>query len=141
MVVLSRWSLLGVVELMWWRLQLWWRPRVIALLSDWLIVVDHGGWRCLATASAAWDCVGGRRLQQQHRVMTRLAADYDEWLNIAELLQCGTLSEDGASNFFGYCFSNERYLRGWSNEVKSACGGGLGVRWGPWEMGQHCPPV
>lgn len=42
----------------------------------WLLAADCGGWRCLATINAAWDCIIWRRLQHQHRGMTWLAADY-----------------------------------------------------------------
>jgi hypothetical protein len=49
--------------------------------------------------------------------MTWFAADYDGWPSFAELLQCGTSSKDGASDFFSYCLGDDGYMRGWSNEA------------------------
>ena len=49
----------------------------------WLLAVDRHGWRCLATVNAVWDCVGGRRLRQQHHGSTWLAADCGGLLSLA----------------------------------------------------------
>jgi hypothetical protein len=54
----------GVAELTWKRLQFWWRPGVMALLSVRLLAADCGVWRFLATVSAAWDDIGGWRWQE-----------------------------------------------------------------------------
>lgn len=43
----------------------------------------------------------GRRLRRRYRGTTRLAADCGGLLSFAGLLQCGTSSEDGSSDFFG----------------------------------------
>jgi hypothetical protein len=69
------------------------------MVTGWLLVADCAGWRCLAMVSVAWDCVGGWRLRQRHRGMTRLAADRGGLLSLAGATRCGTMSEDGASDF------------------------------------------
>ena len=63
--------------------------------------------------------------------MTWLASDYDGWFNFAELLRCATSSKDGARDFFGYYLDDDGYVCRWSNEAKSACGGGTAIRWEP----------
>jgi hypothetical protein len=71
------------------------------MVACWLLAADHVGWRCLATVSAALDCVGGWRLRQRHRGTTRLAADRSGLHSLARATRCGAVSEDGASDFLG----------------------------------------
>jgi hypothetical protein len=71
------------------------------MVAGWLLAAYRGGWRCLAIVSAAWNCIRGRRLRQRHRGMTRLATDRGRLLSLAGPTWCGTMSEDGASDFLG----------------------------------------
>ena len=58
-------ELKGVAELMRRRPTSCWRPGVALCLSGGLLAADCGGWHCFAVVSAAWDSVGGRRLQHR----------------------------------------------------------------------------
>ena len=58
---------------------------VVAWLSLWLLAADRGGWRCMATVSAAWDDVKGLRLRQRHQGTTWLVADRGVSFSLAEL--------------------------------------------------------
>jgi hypothetical protein len=58
-------ELKGVAELMRRRPTSCWRPGVASCLSGGLLAADCGGWHCFAVVSAAWDSVGGRRLQHR----------------------------------------------------------------------------
>ncbi|RCV13986.1 hypothetical protein SETIT_2G390700v2 [Setaria italica] len=53
----------------------------------------------VAIRSAAWNCVGGRCLQQRHRGITRLAADRGGSAQLGWAIRCGTSSKDSASDF------------------------------------------
>jgi hypothetical protein len=75
--------------------------RGCCMVVDWLLAVDRGDWRCSATVSAAWDCVGGWCLRQRHRGMIRLAADHGGLLSLVGATWCGTASEDCSSDFIG----------------------------------------
>ena len=78
--------------------------RDCRLVAGWLRAADCGGWRCLATVSAAWDCVVRWRLRQRHRATTGLAADCGGLLSLAGATRWGTMSEDGASDFLVLLF-------------------------------------
>ena len=73
----------GVVVLMRRQLKICGLPCVVSWVSVWLLAADRGGWRFVATASAVWDCAGGRRSQQRHRGMAKLAADCGRLLFLA----------------------------------------------------------
>ncbi|RCV12843.1 hypothetical protein SETIT_2G300200v2 [Setaria italica] len=76
----------------------WCRGHVEAIAVMVVARADHIGWHCLATVSAAWDCVGGRRFRQRHCGTNRLSGSR----RVAQLgwtTWCGTSSEDGASDF------------------------------------------
>ena len=93
----------------------------------WLLAADHGGWRCLAIASAVWDCVERRRSQHRHRGKTWFAADCGGLLCIAQRLRCSTSSKDGANNNLFCWHDGGGCMRGWCNVMLSSGGRGSSV--------------
>lgn len=87
--------------------------RDCCTVVGWLLAVDYGGWRCLATASAAWDCVLGRRLRQRHRGTTWLAADRGGFLSSAG--SSGAVHHQKTAQ--GYIIGRRRKRQTWLDEV------------------------
>ena len=103
------------------------RPISACGIAGWLLAADRGGWRCLAIASAVWDCVGGRRSQHRHRGKTWFAADYGELLCIAQRLRCDTSSKEGVNDNLFCWHDGGDCMRGWCNVMLSSGGRGSSV--------------
>jgi hypothetical protein len=74
------------------------------MVDDWLLVADRGGWCCLATVSAAWDCVGGWRLWQRHHGrlgLQRTVAGCLAWLGAPGAVQRRKIAQ---ATFLACCY-------------------------------------